>query len=97
MPDNQLRVREGIGHWMMRGHPGHTLAVPKDGRWQFNGDFVKPTFSPSILEAEPGGHHYFIRDGVAEYLPDKPCQCGDAERFWIIPPWNDHKPEGSRQ
>lgn len=96
--NDKPRVYDGLGHWFMHGHPGHTVGVPKDGRWQFNGDYVKPTFSPSINEMEAGGHHYFVRDGVVEYVPDKPCACGNTERFWTIPAWEDgDRPEGSRQ
>jgi uncharacterized C2H2 Zn-finger protein len=42
-------------------------------RWSFNGDFEKPTFSPSVL-VTGGEHetrcHSFVRDGRIEYLGD---------------------------
>lgn len=49
-----------------------------DDRWEFNGDFEKPTFSPSMLIEYPvenpdTGHvreHFFVRDGKIQYLPD---------------------------
>jgi hypothetical protein len=46
------------------------------GQWSFNGDFERPTFSPSILVR--GGRkgsdftcHSFVRDGQIEF-------CGDS-------------------
>lgn len=96
---SENRVHEQEEGWYMHGHPGHTVFVPRDGRWTFNGDMVKPTFSPSILEGgtvkydtEPGkhGHHIFVRDGVVQYLSDRRCPCceGQAE-FYPIPPWEE--------
>ena len=45
------------------------------GRWEFNGDTERPTFSPSMLI--PGApdscfvrEHFFVRDGKIEYLSD---------------------------
>ena len=87
--DNRPRVYEEKPFWLMNGHKGTTIAVPRDGRWTFNGDMVKPTFSPSVLEYE--GHHMFIRDGVVQYLSDKrdnSCCVGEPE-FFEIPPWNE--------
>lgn len=50
----------------------------KDGRWQFNGDYEKPTFSPSLLnthlpnDARTKGLrcHLFVRDGMIQFLGD---------------------------
>jgi hypothetical protein len=48
-----------------------------DKRWTFNGDFEKPTFSPSMLSygnKDRGGSlprcHSFVRNGKIEYLND---------------------------
>ena len=81
---SENRVYEFEYAWMMQGHPGHTLSIPK--RWTFNGDFVKPTFTPSIKEIN--GHHYSVQDGIVHYYSDQklPC-CDDQEEFYIIPPW----------
>lgn len=45
--------------------------------WDFNGDFERPTFSPSMLarctlgpEKRPHVCHSFVRDGRIEYLSD---------------------------
>lgn len=43
------------------------------GKWEFNGDPEKPTFSPSFLLHETPTHkrcHTFIRNGKIEYLGD---------------------------
>ena len=44
-----------------------------DNRWIFNGDFEKPTFSPSMLvnKDDPNTRcHSFVRDGKIEFLSD---------------------------
>lgn len=47
-----------------------------DSRWSFNGDFEKPTFSPSLL-VEIGHYpnpsdicHSFVTDGKMQFLND---------------------------
>jgi hypothetical protein len=45
-----------------------------DNRWEFNGNFEKPTFSPSML-VYPANKpekrcHSFVRDGKIQYLDD---------------------------
>ena len=67
-------------------HQGYIITSPAtgqnilfDSRWRFNGDFEKPTFSPSMLMTYDGhenpetGHvrdHFFVRDGKIQYLSD---------------------------
>jgi hypothetical protein len=44
-----------------------------DTRWTFNGDFEKPTFSPSMLvnQHDPSNRcHSFLRDGKWQFLDD---------------------------
>jgi len=44
-----------------------------DDRWTFNGDFEKPTFSPSMLvnKNEPRRRcHSFVTDGKIQFLSD---------------------------
>lgn len=49
-----------------------------DGRWQFSGDFEKPTFSPSMVVTinDPDGEisdercHSFLVDGEWRFLSD---------------------------
>lgn len=52
--------------------PGCKQAHAIDTRWQFDGDWDKPTFSPSLLTQSPqiGRCHLFIRTGLIEYLSD---------------------------
>lgn len=39
--------------------------------WEFNNDYVNPTFSPSLLLTRPSMVcHSFIRNGFIEYLDD---------------------------
>jgi len=46
--------------------------VPRDGRWQFNGNLDSPTFTPSIVTGASLGRtcHIFITDGRIHYLGD---------------------------
>lgn len=44
-----------------------------DSRWTFNGDFEKPTFSPSMLVNKSCARticHSFVRDGKIQFLDD---------------------------
>lgn len=63
---------------------GHMFA--KDGRWTFNGDLTKPTFSPSLLysgghEGQYGRCHLFLRDGMIQFLSD----CGHELAGQTVP------------
>ena len=44
----------------------------KPVHWDFNGNYDKPTFNPSILVTMPniGVCHSFIKDGKIQYLDD---------------------------
>lgn len=56
--------------------------IPKDGRWTFNGNQFKPTFTPSVNEScnapGPKQHpripysccHYIITDGMIQFCTD---------------------------
>lgn len=53
--------------------PGCNCLHGFDNRWAFNGDFEKPTFSPSMLVN--GGDlssrcHSFVTDGKIQFLSD---------------------------
>lgn len=52
---------------------GHGFKVGQNG-WTFNGDFEKPTFSPSLLVRGGTGPnsicHSFVREGKIEFLSD---------------------------
>lgn len=62
--------------------------------WSFNGDFEKPTFSPSINY--PDGRdgkgnktvcHFFIKSGMIEFCPDSTHEL--AGQIVELPDWND--------
>jgi len=60
------------GGWMIEC-PGCGYGHMFDDRWTFNGDFEKPTFSPSMLvnQDRPDSRcHSFVRDGKIQYLSD---------------------------
>lgn len=55
----------------------HHVQTKGDGAWGFNGDFDKPTFTPSILSYYPGENdtklrvcHSFVTDGKILFLGD---------------------------
>jgi hypothetical protein len=55
------------------GHLFHVApSNPTGHRWTWNGDKVKPMFSPSMLVNKdlPGRCHSFVTDGVIQFLPD---------------------------
>lgn len=53
--------------------PGCKCYHAFDGRWAFNGDFEKPTFSPSMLvnQHRPESRcHSFVTNGRIQFLSD---------------------------
>ena len=53
--------------------PADEQFVPFDERWEFNGNYEKPTFRPSmLLNSNMSGkrNHFFVTDGKIEYLAD---------------------------
>jgi hypothetical protein len=87
-----MKVYVGDDGYYMAGHPGHTAFVPNDGRWKFNGNLERPTFTPSVNENPdlPEGHHFIITDGVIHYLKDRtaPCCVAEPAELWTIPDWD---------
>jgi hypothetical protein len=79
---------EDFGYWCPGCNCGHEIAVTKknasNASWTFNGNFQRPTFSPSlnlkINTPDMGARyqpdiastvcHCFIRDGRIEFLAD---------------------------
>lgn len=60
--------------------------------WSFNGDFDKPTFTPSLLQyiTHPDGTketlcHLFVREGKIEYCSDNPTLAGQTLMLPDIP------------
>lgn len=64
---------KSVWYWCPGCNSNHRITNPP---WTWNGDFEKPTFSPSILvnagSETPGVPvcHHFVRDGKIEYLSD---------------------------
>lgn len=91
------RVVENSAYWIINSPATDKILIPKDKGWTFNGDFERPTFSPSVLERKHprDGHewinHVFIRDGMIEYLPD--CTHEMAGSTVEIPAWTDDQAE----
>ncbi len=79
------RVIEYPTYWAVKCPVNGRINVPRDGRWTFDGNYERPTFSPSINETwgkpgqtmeefnadpNPNRNHVFIRDGHIEFLSD---------------------------
>lgn len=87
------RVNESqVAIWCPGCHTAHVL----DGRWIFNGDYERPTFSPSLKCWHPRGDgedsdvpayvcHTCITDGRIQFLGD--CTHSLANQTVDIPPW----------
>jgi hypothetical protein len=58
------------------------------GSWTWNGNFEKPTFSPSIRVSNNEGTlcHSFIRDGMIEFCTDSPHSL--AGQTVELPDWD---------
>lgn len=69
---HKIRQLLDTGHyffWCPGCQTNHRIDSP---RWTFNGDYEKPTFSPSLV-TDPNGPnhcHLFVRDGKLEFLAD---------------------------
>lgn len=77
---SRLHIDEQSGRivfWCPGCDRAHGISV-QPGRWTFNGDPLKPTFSPSVLSfhvhPETGERvhdcHSFVRDGMIQFLND---------------------------
>jgi hypothetical protein len=65
---------------------GHSFEVP---RWNWNGSFDKPTFTPSLLcnQHDAGSRcHSFVTDGMIQFLSD--CWHPLAGQTVEIPDWD---------
>lgn len=51
-------------------HCGHGLDLKPEGRWTFNENYDKPTFSPSLNHPDSTGCHSHITDGVMVFTDD---------------------------
>ena len=76
-PGGQLRGYLVFCPGCQQGHLFHTEPWGRDGTpgpvWEFNGDCLKPTFSPSMLinASRPESRcHSFVREGQIQFLGD---------------------------
>jgi hypothetical protein len=91
-PSEKFRVhryrwmnKDRVNHWFIC--PGCKKAHAFDERWDFNGDYEKPTFSPSLLCTGRKRCHSFVRDGNIQFLSD--CDHDLAGQTVPILPWRD--------
>ncbi len=92
---------QSIMHWCPACDQAHGIRIkgPTGPLWLFNGNYNRPTFTPSILcfttydednNPLPEGQrrtlcHYFITDGKIQYCADSPHEF--AGRSVDIPEW----------
>jgi hypothetical protein len=84
-PVEEVRVTEKPSYWIVDSPATGHILIPRDGRWTFNDDYARPTFTPSVNETwgkegqeweefkrdpRPNRNHCWIRDGRIEYLSD---------------------------
>lgn len=73
----------GYAHWCPGCGEMHVIYVAKasasGARWAFDGDLIRPTFTPSVRIEWAGGWgeqrvprvcHYFLREGRMQFLGD---------------------------
>lgn len=72
----KIRTSES-GHYLVHECPGckqfHLIPIKDEAvKWTFNGNFDKPTLTPSVKHTWGAGRvcHYFISDGRIEYCGD---------------------------
>lgn len=104
--NRQYWPNEDFGYWCPGCNSGHEIAVNQpnysNAKWTFNGNFQRPTFSPSLnLRINPPGHphyqpdvsstvcHCFIADGRIQFLGD--CTHGLAGQTVEMPDIPDGK------
>jgi len=79
----------GIGFWCPGCNNAHCMTVKQwtPNGWEWNGDWKKATFSPSIgvSHSANGGFecHSFVRDGQIQFLAD--CQHALAGKTVPVP------------
>lgn len=90
--------------WLIRceacGHHSIPKAAQPNATWTFNGDLIKPTFTPSMNEcSNPREHkdyrpdcptrrcHFILTDGVMRYCGD--CTHKLANHTVPLQPWSE--------
>jgi len=77
--------------WCPGCDTSHMVCVPPhDKAWSFNGDPVKPTFSPSVLvtssrKKQETRCHSFVTDGMINFLDD--CTAHQLRGLHPLPDW----------
>jgi hypothetical protein len=69
--------------------PGCEYAHGFDYRWKFNGDYERPTVSPSLRSQGEKNCHLFMRDGQLQFLPDCDHELAGKTVPMTPPPWED--------
>jgi hypothetical protein len=71
--------------------PGCRRMHPFDERWQFNGDYERPTFTPSLMVNRDSANqcHSYVTDGNIQFLSD--CKHELAGQTVEIPDWDEDK------
>lgn len=79
------RVIETPTEWRIKCPASGSIEIPRNGKWTFDGNYERPTFSPSMNETRgqpgqsmedfkadphPWRNHVFVRNGYIEYLGD---------------------------
>ena len=99
MDNYVLRIKENLLFFRCPGcKTSHTIQHGSDTgpNWTWNGDPVKPTFTPSVLVTYPGPDagvdgappsicHSFVREDQIIYLSD--CTHELANQTVDLPPW----------
>lgn len=51
-------------------HFFYVVQVDQKPCWTWNGDYIRPTFEPSLLVRGAGTCHSYVRDGSIQFLGD---------------------------
>jgi hypothetical protein len=90
------RVNNADGETLYGYHfqcPGCNTIHTVGARWEFNGDMLRPTFSPSILVTNGSPKyrcHSYLREGRLQFLGD--CShdmAGQTVELGELPDWID--------
>jgi hypothetical protein len=70
--------------------PGCEYMHAFDYRWRFNGDYVAPTVTPSVVSEGFKRCHLFVRDGQLQFLEDSEHElAGQVVPMERPPLWED--------
>lgn len=98
---NPYRVKETENSWIVKCPASGFIDIPRDRNWKFDGNYERPTFTPSVnetrekagqtledLKAEknPWRNHVVIENGMIAYQGD--CTHEWAGKTVEIPPLN---------